>query len=1444
MFSIIIIASLIINNGVFAINVNTNWINNTNVNINTTNLFLSELWNNNYKINLQDITADNAWKTIKSWQWKTNFPNKLVLENWFNIEVDKIELDKQFIKTTDLKTKLAQAQRLRVDVWTVNVWEPVLKLLPDRLQLTTETTFKFKTNTQLNNIKKNLWIWLNSIKEKELDLVLNDVNNNKTQEIKTKRDKLNEDLLKWVNESIQKMNMDLDKAMLAWLVKDCQKAKWAKSSECSLTKITNDLNAAEKEIRTNETQEFSLLPPNIILWWTWIIMMNPSDVRLTRVQILDIFKKYWEFVLSNTNSWAQNPTARPALSNETNPYEQANYCSIISWWDETKIAECEQLLKEKNEAKEKVYRQDLLNWFTLWESQRYHWDDSIRVNYIFDSKKLAEASIDFAYNYWFWIRIPIQTEIKIDKSIVDDWENNSKYDIYVKAKTSDAPKSYYTRVWLPEEKTFNWNEFVFELWSTLDIKIRVVWDIIDVNKHFKLISLLAELLKANWDSFFWIDWAELDEVIRNNWFRKSKNFTPPFAWAANVSLFDSKVDVPIYQIPSLFKLSAAIFTDVKLNWIIKSNLNLFNTTDCVRSWTNNSCPDKITFDTQDYKKYSAKAVFNRDSYIENALWQYSNYWISLDKFKYIPELIFEVFVQWKASVKVPILWWESYSTPKIKVFKMTISSDDIALWTHDWTIWVASAKENMVYATNPKIDLQRPTVTTMWDNDRATFEVTNNKSNMIKTYYTLDWTIPNCSDKWIQYLWWKIKIWNEPYNDVVNNKNFNIKVIACTIFWDASEIRTKNIDLRNDSFKFSFSPKISRNLPNITTNQKLEILDSDYIRNLQIRYSFDWTTPTCNSWRIYNYSSWFTLNDLWRDTLQNDFNATVKWIACNNQWRSLNQIMTENYSVHNLYYNPRISLNPTPSISYSRHPDTSKYTTSIRYTTNWVAPTCNIWFSAWNAVVIPIWATVKAVTCIKEKQTWTIAMQDEYNNNYVFKSDVVSKTSDIWIDWWRFEEITDQLRYRLKWQLDDRIFRAFWDFGLDDFENALNNWIDEWGYSIDSLRWLWWLLSDWEMSQFWLVQIWKMYSWLRTWKITQSQFNSQMRGLVSSDDISSNWVKAISSLIKNWSLTWLQIENIGVSIERHFDSNNINLNNWRQNNFRQTTRYSNNPQNNWDNEQNWPQAIPMWTTTPTNDWVQRKYAETKMNGCSENDIVLWDKVWASCNGIQENQNSYTNPRLTDINWWNLWMYYWNNSASCPAWYKIPSISDFTGNIVSLQSINYLKLPASWYYSIRNGIYSLVNSNGLYYWNDQYGQRKEFFFIPWWAWAWLRFEVQDYLFDNAISLRCIRIDPATDSEKWINTWTTNASSWESNNPDSYKSQDEYVNSKLDEIQDNFKAFYDENIKAIDTAIAKLKSEKLKVEKSIISNYNKAITKLEELKSIFILKYKFINDYSNK
>ncbi|MFK7779690.1 MAG: hypothetical protein QM490_00955 [Candidatus Gracilibacteria bacterium] len=75
-----------------------------------------------------------------------------------------------------------------------------------------------------------------------------------------------------------------------------------------------------------------------------------------------------------------------------------------------------------------------------------------------------------------------------------------------------------------------------------------------------------------------------------------------------------------------------------------------------------------------------------------------------------------------------------------------------------------------------------------------------------------------------------------------------------------------------------------------------------------------------------------------------------------------------------------------------------------------------------------------------------------------------------------------------------------------------------------------------------------------------------------------------------------------------------------------------------------------------------------------------------------------------------------------------------------------------------------------------------------------------------------------------------------------SDDEYVNEKLDEINDCFKSTYTSQLENIEKTITLFENNRDKLrDENDKSKYQKAIIKLEEIKKLFIERYKFVLDY---
>ncbi|MDD3301976.1 MAG: hypothetical protein PHN31_00330 [Candidatus Gracilibacteria bacterium] len=275
------------------------------------------------------------------------------------------------------------------------------------------------------------------------------------------------------------------------------------------------------------------------------------------------------------------------------------------------------------------------------------------------------------------------------------------------------------------------------------------------------------------------------------------------------------------------------------------------------------------------------------------------------------------------------------------------------------------------------------------------------------------------------------------------------------------------------------------------------------------------------------------------------------------------------------------------------------------------------------------------------------------------------------------------------------------------------------------------------------------------------------------------------------------------------------------------------------------------------DGVQRKYANTRMNGCNENDIILGNKVWASCNSDYELNGSLyysgSNSESTDINGWKFGRLYSNSNIVCPNGYRVPNYFDFSDSINTLDDIRILKLPATGY-KYQNKFTS-KNTIGSYNvdWLPIQNPPTSFFFY---ADSYSNEQIHDgQTLINA--LRCIRSSDATFEEKngdlsvvggslsltGTLSKTSSGSGLKNFSLSNYVSTDDYVNEKLGEINVCFKNSYLAHLENINNSIDKLKADKSKIKSDVneIKKYDNAIKKLEEIKKIFINRYNNLFEY---
>jgi hypothetical protein len=277
---------------------------------------------------------------------------------------------------------------------------------------------------------------------------------------------------------------------------------------------------------------------------------------------------------------------------------------------------------------------------------------------------------------------------------------------------------------------------------------------------------------------------------------------------------------------------------------------------------------------------------------------------------------------------------------------------------------------------------------------------------------------------------------------------------------------------------------------------------------------------------------------------------------------------------------------------------------------------------------------------------------------------------------------------------------------------------------------------------------------------------------------------------------------------------------------------------------------------------QRKYASTRMVGCEENDIIMRTRVWASCNSNYDltvsKYYTWKNSQSTDMNWWNYGRLYYEEYVTCPDWYIVPKYNDFLSEFDDIEDIRTLKLPAWWYIDDWDHSFVKIDLVWAYIVSDNGGISKlqAFSFNSnHYSKSSLPYSIHDYW-----SLRCMRVAPATKEEKiWnrsivnqSNTWnfgiSTNLDFGISANLDfavASGSKDEYVNAKLNEINDCFLNIYSWHLNTIISAWQKLLQQKNTAKSPLeIKKYEKALSKINEIKVLFEKRYKFLFTYTSK
>lgn len=1073
--------------------------------------FLSTVSPGIVSVNFKNITSANAGQPMAVWTNSSSFPKEFKLPQGMSIKIDKDALDSKLVKINNAKQKKVSLENAGIQVWDIS---SELILLPDRIQIKEKTTLTFKTNAQLNIIKSQVY-W-----ESEFDSQLSKINTlSKNNWLSTTNfdqlkaiNELESNVLKWLwNNRVWLKNIDklpqssdqINREALLWMQKECKKENWDNSAMCSLDKVSRTLQTADKIVELEENIEISLIPPSSIGWNYDFIKMDPSEVRITRGQILEIFNNYWLVISQIEDEWEYPSESQPANPPRENPLTE-DYCE-----DRENTEKCKELLDDKNDITQKVYTKDLLNWFTLWEADSYKWSKTIKVGAFGVYKKLASASIKFYYSYWVGLRIPIQSAVLVRDSSLDDFRtSNQEYKVRIWLKTIDADTQYYSNVglewdptknWGNDWKLFEWKEFVLEFWAWIQIDLRVIWDIVDFHENIGLMSILATYFKDVLIDDFWLTNSEVSDMISSNKLDKWKHFIPAFAWENNVNLLDVSSTIPIYA-TAWFQLLARLTLKAYLWWNIKFDCDPINSigwcdgkqefTDSwsspVKDWSSLGWTWELPTWLDDYKwkEYTATATYTDNWRQSDDLWFYQNYGPVLSDFLYIPKLVIKLFAKGWVKVYLPVLGWESYWTPDVEIFSMEISSEALSLDTHNWTDGIVDAtKENKIYSTDPAITIINPdinisqynNVTQNWAST-SQVSITTNKSNNTYDMYTIlpsdststkknpycenarDGRRPN-GDKWTAPAIMR----DEPQNDVVLRKSFDVRARWCALNWAMTDVVTKTVNLENKAFDvylFPWSENSNTYEYPVNTYDRIYAMTQYDDKWMKVRYTLDGSIPSCDeNWDsiLFQWDK-IDLVSLGKQELRNQFPLTIKAIACNSDNMTLNKITTRTYTINNHSFDPHISVNHLQHNIWisSLYYDHTWYYTYISYSITRDDPTCSspshyVSVYGWNGInnfglmqnwwlaALP-WVTIKAKTCIKNPE-----------GALVFGSDIVGTR----IDWME----SDQYDFLQEQQIVDLENVELWEI-FDGF------WWEIWP---DFSRELWSLLLWQDLTMDWLI---------------------------------------------------------------------------------------------------------------------------------------------------------------------------------------------------------------------------------------------------------------------------------------------------------------------------------------------------------------------------------------
>jgi len=1548
-------------NNVYAINLQS-----SNV---ITKKFLEFQWGKTYKINFKNITPRNYNVVQKKFEWINSFPKKLILPEWYSMNIKKNWVDSIFDTTNILNTKINTLKARHIDLWNITISKPILKIYPWKVTYEKTTTIRFQNNLQLKNIQDNL------------------LNNSKQWNFHWKVSSTSIKNLLWTNNN-SKINFPTDKEI---------------ENEFKKTIPWFNLDTAKKVYRRTEVVEYSLLVPNIEQVKNKMQLLDIKSI--SKAEILQNF----ENLKSIQKNFPQKPTSDNFDWTDVKVWWvliKSNYCSLIygSWTSKEKTS-CIDSQNDLLNPKVLYNTWTLLNGFSIWTENRKWIHDSLSIDLGFWEKKIFEYGIYLHYNYWIWLRIPLKYKEILSKWDIYDYNNYKDYTWSIEITPFNANKSFYVdKIWA--KKTFDGKEFYLWFWANVEWSFRVikVWTTRWTIPLIKILWYAIRNLNNEAKDSSTLMWKLTDTMVNDNYLWFKKDFVPPLwiwncdnsssptlnslfwnFWNDNVitnshctNIVNAKwIKIPLAEIP-LWPTPITFTTKLNL-WL---DVNLHNSKITAKCEDINSewfCNNEIiNFNPNNNKvKYSSLwiwKVINTDYAWKNDFWSYIGYGPMFSNIKYNTDIqyVFQVWLWWYLE-HIPVLWSIWVDTPYYDLYSLDVNTD---LETHTWTNWIIDITNKSKLYLEYETKIKEINLVEIWwdkyylhynniwnwssifdwedwkslvvDGSKTWFYLPKQRQNMwhiidnkyttnwfnllndIKTYYTLDWTEPLC--KWlngyeykrVDNLWHLNKkqniLWKTYYRDYKNHKWVTLKVISCdNVSNQKTKVFTKNNITLINTYHIPFviyNWKKINNIPELQiwlnkTNLfrfKLAInnlqlwvwINStinwnviDYIKYAYLDKDVNPNNLKCNNniWKIYSWeeltnadafidSNWI-LSSWWEKKL-----VIVKCSNDNYDFTSIPKVYALKAKRINNFKNP-IDWNKFKNLQFDKN---VKWNLWLLWEKNlwnnwnifnwnllnwwklnwWVVPNWaqtfgynpenqNPWWNAtkwvqqWMWVKKNVWVYWKKYDIWKADWKWTQQYQT-YNNtstgptsntwlnktNKIIVKDVVYSKIDKLErkkQWWKY----------IYWLYDSNIFfdKAGRATYLKDYLNCSNNTrlkCNVYTYlvtkntannEIINNR----IISI-EKKEYFNLDSFRKITLISVWEKFAYYYNKSDKSLYKINKLThqdklliSNFEKDISK--KNNSFRpFLQILND--NIFAYIDSNkNLiletikNWNHWKtiiwdyrnqeilsfwflkRNNFNEYDFYVTSSNNTW-----------------RDNWLDLYVLNTLKNKLNLNKRIIWEwwfwEIYDAKNKVLISVGyNYKQLRITNLDFKNnkfLNTYSVNFYADGFRYTRIIKKEPFSNRIDMLSFTQDYTSTEVWYLSYK---IDKIKEKNIENKNQYPINSKE--------------EKQLY----------IKVDEWEDEDwSWNSQWVD--WNWDANNQNnSLTSIDEYVNDKLDEINWCFISTYNGHLININNTIKQFNVTKEKInDQKTRDKYVIAIKKLEEIKNIFIKRYKFILDYKKK